>query len=168
MKFLDAYCITSDIMKNLLQRMDQVAAENPGWDNPEWKRSNPAPYTKTVYEKISEDIFSRFSSIIAESGDRFTLDARGVYSEDNSTVYKDGGETFINTHDLATELIDCAEYYFDINGITVPSIDRTGDEGEARIYGDIYGDLVDATEGILNEGLEKFADSVIYEDERDR
>ena len=54
MKFLDAYCITSDIMKNFLQRMNQVAAENPDWENPEWKRSNPEPYTKTVYENISE------------------------------------------------------------------------------------------------------------------
>ena len=73
----------------------------------------------------------------------------------------------IYTHNVATDIVEVFEDLLDKNNITIPDEDRTGDEGEARLYGMTYSNVIDAVEEILIEMLKKAPDakvvSYVYE-----
>lgn len=48
-------------------------------------------------------------------------------------------------------ILDCFEDLLDEKDINIPSDDRNGDEGEARIYGTEYFDLEDRISYLLNK-----------------
>ena len=73
----------------------------------------------------------------------------------------------IYTHNVATDIVEVFENLLDENNITIPDEDRTGDEGEARLFGATYCNVIDEVEEILIEMLKKAPDakvvSYVYE-----
>ena len=61
----------------------------------------------------------------------------------------------IYTHNVAADIVELFEDLLDENNIVISDEDRTGDEGEANLYGMTYGNLLDSVEDILVEMLEK-------------
>lgn len=55
----------------------------------------------------------------------------------------------IRIRNTSAAICDLFEELLDANDITIPNEERTGDESEARIYGDTYSELEDAVTGIL-------------------
>lgn len=55
------------------------------------------------------------------------------------------------TRELAVRILDVFENKLDELGISLPSEDRTGEKGEARIFGDTYYELEDRITEILDE-----------------
>lgn len=58
-------------------------------------------------------------------------------------------------HKYATEILDCFEDLLDQKGIDIPSEDRNGEDGEARIYGTEYFELEDMIVELLKEFKEE-------------
>jgi hypothetical protein len=52
----------------------------------------------------------------------------------------------IYTREVATDIIDKFEDLLDEHNIDIPDDDRTGDEGEARIYGITFAELLEKVE----------------------
>ncbi|MBR1853713.1 MAG: hypothetical protein IJ794_11340 [Lachnospiraceae bacterium] len=59
------------------------------------------------------------------------------------------------THNMAADVMECFEDLLDEHGITIPSEDRDGDEGEARLYGMAYANLMDQVEEIIVDALKE-------------
>lgn len=55
----------------------------------------------------------------------------------------------IYTHNVASDIVGLFEDLLEKFDITIPDDDREGNEGEARLYGQTYSDLLDETEGLL-------------------
>ena len=60
----------------------------------------------------------------------------------------------IYTKEVATEIIDTFENLLDEHNITIPDEDRTGDDGEARIYGMTFAKLLDKVECLVIDLME--------------
>ena len=60
-----------------------------------------------------------------------------------------GEYTMVYTHDEACAIVELFEDVLDEAEIMVPDDDRTGDDGEAALYGTTYGNLVDSVEEAL-------------------
>jgi len=56
---------------------------------------------------------------------------------------------------IAAEIINEFEYVLEQNDIVIPDEDRTGDEGEACLYGMTYGNLIDAVERQVTDVLKE-------------
>lgn len=56
---------------------------------------------------------------------------------------------------VAIDIIECFEDLLDEKDITIPSEDRTGDEGEARIFGTEYYELEASIINILKSCFKK-------------
>ena len=73
----------------------------------------------------------------------------------------------IYTHNVATSIVEVFEDLLEENNITIPSEDRVGDEGEAKLFGMEYSNVLDEVEEILIEMLKKAPDakvvSYVYE-----
>lgn len=52
----------------------------------------------------------------------------------------------VYSHNIAANLIDIFEEFLDEHDINIPDEEREGNEGEARIYGNTYDDLLYKTE----------------------
>lgn len=63
----------------------------------------------------------------------------------------------IYTHDEAARIVELFEGVLDKHGIKVPSPedDERGDDNEAKLYGSVYGDLLDGVENTLIELLNR-------------
>lgn len=55
----------------------------------------------------------------------------------------------IKLRKYSTEILEIFEELLEKHNMTIPDEDRTGDEGEARIYGMTYGNLEDDVLGVL-------------------
>ncbi len=55
----------------------------------------------------------------------------------------------IRIRNTSATICDLFEELLDANDITIPNEERTGDETEARLYGDTYSELEDAVTEIL-------------------
>lgn len=70
----------------------------------------------------------------------------------------------VATRAVANKICDLFEELLEKYDITIPSEDRTGDETEARLYGDEYGYLEDAISSIIADEVKKIDSSVQIED----
>ena len=61
-----------------------------------------------------------------------------------------GGDD-IRIRQVSAEICDLFEELLDAFNITLPDEERTGDDGEARIYGETYGNLEDSVTAVLAE-----------------
>ena len=59
------------------------------------------------------------------------------------------------TRAIAITILDLFENLLDKHGIYIPDDDRSGDEGEACLYGTTYGNLEDAICTILYEYIDE-------------
>jgi hypothetical protein len=57
----------------------------------------------------------------------------------------------IKLREYSVEIVELFEELLDKHDITIPDEDRTGDEGEARLYGCTYSDLEDDVLCILSQ-----------------
>lgn len=64
-------------------------------------------------------------------------------------------ENIGKTRALAIEILDIFENMLDEKGIMIPDEDRTGDEGEACLYGMTYGNLEDEIYELLCEYIDE-------------
>ena len=64
----------------------------------------------------------------------------------------------IKVKQYSAEICDLFEELLDMNDITIPDNDRTGDESEARIYGETWSELIDQTTDILCSLINKVKD----------
>lgn len=55
----------------------------------------------------------------------------------------------IYTHNIATDIIECFEDLLEEKDITIPDDDREENEGEARIYGMTFANLLSDVESII-------------------
>ena len=55
----------------------------------------------------------------------------------------------IFTKEVAREIVDVFENTLEEKDITIPDEDRCGDEGEARIYGMTYDNILNSVENII-------------------
>jgi len=55
----------------------------------------------------------------------------------------------IYTHNIATDIVECFEDLLEEKDITIPDDDREENEGEARIYGMIFANLLSDVESII-------------------
>ena len=55
----------------------------------------------------------------------------------------------IKLRNYSVEIVELFEELLEKHNITIPDEDRTGDEGEARLYGMTYSDLEDDVLGVL-------------------
>lgn len=55
----------------------------------------------------------------------------------------------IYTHNVATDIIECFEDLLEEKDITIPDDDREENDGEARIYGMTFANLLSDVESIL-------------------
>ena len=53
--------------------------------------------------------------------------------------------------EYAIDILDCFEELLDEKGIDIPSLDREGNDGEARLYGCEYADLEDCIVELLEQ-----------------
>lgn len=61
----------------------------------------------------------------------------------------------IYTKEVATDIINTFEDLLDEKNISIPDDDREGDEGEARIYGMTFADLLEKVECMVIELMER-------------
>ena len=61
----------------------------------------------------------------------------------------------IYTQEVATDIINAFEDLLDEHDISIPDEDRTGDEGEARIYGITFAELLGKVECMVIELMEE-------------
>lgn len=79
----------------------------------------------------------------------------------NSEEFKNSFETLtwqhnpsqrsVNLRQYAGDIVELFEDLLERNDITIPDDDREGDDGEARLYGVTYGDLLEDTISILQD-----------------
>ena len=60
------------------------------------------------------------------------------------------------TREFAISILDLFEDLLDEKGIDIPSEDRTGEEGEARLYGTEYFQLEDDVTNLLEQFEDEF------------
>lgn len=75
----------------------------------------------------------------------------------------------IKVRQISVNICDLFECILDKHNITIPDNERTGDEVEARLYGETYSDLEDAITNILadlidtvKENPDKGIDTICY------
>lgn len=76
----------------------------------------------------------------------------------NSTNYMEVDEFFKHvdkTRGIAILVLDIFEQMLEEKGIMIPDSDRTGDEGEACLYGMTYANLEDEIYDLLCEFIDK-------------
>ena len=61
----------------------------------------------------------------------------------------------IKLREYSIEIMELFEELLEKHNITIPDVDRTGDESEARLYGCTYYDLEEEVVSILNELVKK-------------
>ena len=59
------------------------------------------------------------------------------------------------TRGIAITILDMFENMLEEKGIVIPDDDRTGDEGEACLYGTTYADLEDKIVGLLVDYIDE-------------
>ncbi len=75
----------------------------------------------------------------------------------NEREEKKAAKEIVYTHNVAADIVELFEDLLSENGILIksPEDDERGDDNEAALYGTTYSNLLDQTEEILIETLEK-------------
>lgn len=117
------------------------------------------PFKKNLAELVKADINEVISCLKDKD---YVLDT-GFYNGHLAALTEETGIQHLNIHELSGILVDDADDILEEVSISIPDEDRTGDEGESRIYGMTYGHMQDEIEGILKETFADDAKEIRYE-----
>ena len=100
---------------------------------------------KNIKEEVREYIYN----VERAAGKDFGI--KGYeYMQDAVYTDKNTGEKYISTHDMASDIAEILEEYIEKNGVYfIPDMERSGEDGEATLYGQTYARIVDEVEESL-------------------
>lgn len=108
------------------------------------------------YDSAEQHLEDEFGWI--EQGGIFLRDYKEVPDSSNMDISRlsemieeKSDDKEIHIRNISADICSLFEDILDNNDFTIPDSDRTGEEGEARLYGETYSILEDAVTSILTE-----------------
>lgn len=143
-----------------------IADEHPGWAKNNRMTKEDLVLCKDrieMFDTMREAVCECMTGIFKKITGGFILEDNERYPDGNVECIKDG---HLSLKDLVTELIiDCLEPSLEDESLYLPCDDRTGDDGEAPIYGSVFGEIEYRIYTRLHRVLQTVQDgfTIIYE-----